>query len=277
MTRGWHLAGCAMLALFHMPAMAGIETLRYEVKGDGPAIVLIHDGILHSVTWDAQWEPLSKGHRVIRYDRRGYGRSPLPKEPYSDLDDLRALLDMLKVERATLIGSSAGGNLAIHFALDNPQRVDRLVLVGPVVSGFSFTEHFLERGRANNLPLEQKGDMAATIDNWVKDPWLIAPGNDTAKRRLKEQLTANPRNLRGSGGLARFPDRPALSRLAEIKVPTLIVAGDADIPDVHAHIGAIQAGIAGAKRVVIPKAGHLVYLERPDEFNQVVLGFLAGP
>jgi len=67
---------------------------------------------------------------------------------------------------------------------------------------------------------------------------------------------------------------PAIDRLHQIHIPTLILVGDADIPDVHAHAGAIEAGIAGSKRVVISDAGHLMYLEKPEEFSHQVIAFI---
>jgi pimeloyl-ACP methyl ester carboxylesterase len=94
---------------------------------------------------------------------------------------------------------------------------------------------------------------------------------------VKALLTANPQNLRVPWSLLRGPRVPALGRLAEVKAPTLIVIGAEDIPDVHAHGGAIQAGIAGARRVVVRSAGHLVHMEQPEEFNRLALEFLTAP
>jgi pimeloyl-ACP methyl ester carboxylesterase len=70
------------------------------------------------------------------------------------------------------------------------------------------------------------------------------------------------------------PTRPALSRLSEIRIPTLVLVGDADIPDVHAHAGAIEAGIGGSRRMIISDAGHLMYLEKPEDFSRVVILFI---
>src|SRR5437764_9093156 len=93
----------------------GGSRIYYETRGSGPAIILLHDGLLHAVTWDDVWEPLATRHQVIRYDRRGYGRSDLPIRSYSSAEDLRKLLTHLKVQHAVIVGSSSGGTLAIDF------------------------------------------------------------------------------------------------------------------------------------------------------------------
>lgn len=246
----------------------------YEASGQGPVVIMIHDGLLHRETWDAQFAAFAKHYRVIRWDRRGYGRSSTPTMPFSQLDDVYAVMKALKVERATLLGCSAGGLLTIHFALDHPQMITSLVLVGPIVTGLSFSDHFATRGNrgrpANNATVEQK------IQYWAsKDPWIMAPESTAARQKLKTLLVANPQNVEGTGQqLARWPDQPALPRLSQIKVPTLIIVGEADIPDVHAHVGAIEAGIAGSKRVVLNHSGHLPHVEVPGVFNEVVLSFL---
>jgi 3-oxoadipate enol-lactonase len=107
------------------------------------------------------------------------------------------------------------------------------------------------------------------------DPWFVAPANTAACDRLHALLTANPQNLRPPMELERLPERPALPRLGEIAVPTLIVAGEQDHPDVHAHCGAIEAAAPGATRVVLPGSGHVPHLEAPEAFDRVVLDFLA--
>jgi 3-oxoadipate enol-lactonase len=146
-----------------------------------------------------------------------------------------------------------------------------LVLVGAVVSGMPYTDHFLNRGVLNSQPFE-KGDVAAGNLNWSKDKYVLAPGHDAAQKKLYEILSTNPQDMTHSD-YAR-PTKPALPRLAEIRIPVLILVGDADIPDVHAHAGAIEAGIPGAKRVIVSDAGHLMYLEKPEEFTHIVLAFI---
>ncbi len=246
--------------------------LYYEECGKGSeAVVLIHDGIAHSAVWDDVWPDFCKKFHTIRYDRRGYGRTPAATTWYTEAEDLAALLRQRKVSRAVLVGSSHGGELSIDFTLRYSNIVEQLVLVGAVVSGMPYSDHFLNRGMANSQPFE-KNDVATGLANWAKDKYLLAPGHDAAQKRLLALLTANPQDMTHND-YAR-PIMPAIGRLREIRVPTLILVGDADIPDVHAHAGAIEAGVAGSKRVVISDAGHLMYLEKPAEFSRQVIGFI---
>ncbi len=253
----------------------GGSKLFYEIAGTGPAMVFIHDGHMDSESWDAQWKFFSASHRVIRYDRRGYGKSTPANAPYSNIDDLRTLLAHVGVTNAVLIGCSAGGRLALDFTLEHPALVRRLVLVGPVVSGLDFSEHFDQRVRAGFRPLREKNDVGAAITNWTNDAWLIASTNLIAKERFRKIMLANPHNMTRTSQYSRPPLRLAISRLGEISAPTLIVVGEADIPDVHAHCGAIQAGVSNAQRIVVPGSAHFVHFELPAEFNQIVARFLA--
>lgn len=107
----------------------GGGTLYYEVRGSGPPVVLLHAGGLDLTMWDPQVGPVARAFRVIRYDARGHGRSSAPMGPHSTVEDLRALLDHLGVERANLVGISMGAGVALEFAISYPQRVSKLVLV----------------------------------------------------------------------------------------------------------------------------------------------------
>ena len=246
--------------------------LYYEECGSAPqVVVLVHDGVLHSAVWDDVWPDFCKHFHTIRYDRRGYGRSPVATQGYYATDDLAAVLRQLKLKRVAIVGSSHGGEISINFTLDHPEIVEQLVLVGAVVGGMPYTKHFLERGDALGKPLE-KGDIKGAIAAAAKDKYLIAPGNDAAKKRMAEILSANPQDL--THPELELPVKPALPRLGEIHIPTLLLVGDADIPDVHAHAGAIEAGVPRARRVVISDAGHLMYLEKPAEFSRIVIEFL---
>jgi 3-oxoadipate enol-lactonase len=255
-------------------AFAPVEgsTIYYEECGSGPqTVLLIHDGVVNSAVWDLVWPEFCRHFHTIRYDRRGFGRSPAATGWYSEIDDIRALLHHLRVARTAIVGSSHGGELSIDFTLAHPEVVQQLVLVGAVVSGMPYTQHFLDRGK-DVWELVRKGDVKAASVAWAHDRYLIAPGDSVGSQRLLAILMANPQDMTHNDIM--LPPKPALSRLGDIHVPTLVLVGDADIPDVHAHAGAIEAGIPGARRIVIAGVGHIMYLEKPAEFSHLVIDFL---
>lgn len=253
----------------------GGDRIFYEVAGRGEAVVLLHDGLTHGGIWDDPFRRLAGSFRVVRYDRRGHGRSDVPTGPHSPVGDLEALLDRLDIERAVLVGASAGGRLALDFAVRFPDRASALVLVGPVVSGYGYSEHFVERGRRNMAPLSD-GNVEAALSNWVEDRYLISADDVDARKRLRALMEpyAEKRFLSYDPGLVKGPDAPVLPRLAALDVPALVVVGAEDIPDVHAHAGAIDSRLPDSRRIVVPEAGHLVPFERPRTFLRLVLDFL---
>src|SRR5258708_17659735 len=110
--------------------------LWYETAGSGPALVMLHGHLLDSGQWDGQLAELAGERRAVRYDTRGFGRSDMPAAPFSYADDLHALLGVLGIERAALMGCSGGGATVIDFALAHPEMASALRLVGGAMSGF---------------------------------------------------------------------------------------------------------------------------------------------
>ncbi len=253
--------------------VAGGELWVESCQGGPQTIVLIHDGILHSAAYDEVWPILCRSFHVVRYDRRGYGRSPAAAVPYSPIDDLAAVMRSAGAGHATLVGASAGGGLTVDFTLAHPQAVDHLILVGPAVSGLTMSEHFLQRNARVFGPL-RRGDLAGTLANGMSDPYLMAPHHDVARQRMAALLGANPQNLTHKDPATDTPD--AAPRLGAVHTPTLILVGESDIPDVHAWAGALEALIPGARRVVVPDAGHLMYLEHPQDFSDRIIAFVRG-
>jgi 3-oxoadipate enol-lactonase len=248
--------------------------LYYETCGSGPqAIVLLHDGVIDSASFDDMWAVLCKDFRVVRYDRRGYGKSPTAKAGYSPTEDLAAVMTATKLEHASLAGFSAGGGIALDYALDHPQVVDRLILSGAQINGFAVSSHFIKRNTHIVMPMII-GNVDAVIANAAKDPYLLAPGHDAARDKAVALSKANPQNIRHQVN-DRGKDGPsALPRMPGLKVPTLILAGDHDIPDVHAMAGAAQVLIPGSKRVVVSDSGHLMQLEHPKEVAELIADFV---
>jgi 3-oxoadipate enol-lactonase len=206
---------------------------------------------------------------VIRYDRRGYGRSPEAKASYSQVDDLQAVMRAAGVDRAVIVGSSNGGGVAVDFTLAHPDEVDRLVLVGPEVSGISHSRYFVERGTELLMRMAQ-GDAKGAM----KASWLFAPGDDS---NLEKALKKADLRIAFRQDLAR-PAPPAAPRLGEIKVPTLVLIGEYDASDNQSEAGGVEYAIKGASRVIVRGAGHLIYLEEPAAFTDSVTRFaLAVP
>lgn len=244
--------------------------IYYEVAGNGLPIVFLHDGLLHSLVFNAQFETFSKNYTVIRYDRPGYGNSKPPSVSYSEVETLKGLFDFLGLRTAIIIGGSAGGRLAIDFSIAYPNHVGALILVGAETRGVEFDalgEYRRGRNQWGEETIEQ------FIEFWAHDQWLIAEENQSARARLHELLTASPQNLMDLS-VEILDNAEALTHLSEIQVPTLVMVGEFDTADNHAHSGVIQISIKNSEWQVVTHSGHLVYLEQPDKFNQLVIEFL---
>ena len=248
--------------------------LYYEECGAGTGVILLHDGLLHAITWDAVWPSLCAKYHVVRYDRRGYGRSEAAKAPFSPEDDLAAVMRHTALGRAVIVGNSSGAGLALDFALAHPDMVDALCLIGPVVHGMSTSQFFTERGNRNNAPLDHD-DVRGAAKNWSEDPFLIAGKNERARQKLYDALVQSPQNLKTGGQLEVRSAPPAAMRLSEIQTPTLVIVGAADIADVHAYSGAIEAALPVVVREVWADTGHLLQLEHPDELVARLSRFVA--
>jgi pimeloyl-ACP methyl ester carboxylesterase len=272
-------SGVALLIVFALPhgqastsaaiggeyVDVGGSNIWYEECGSstpGPDVVLLHDGLVHSITWDDVWAPLCLKYHVLRYDRRGYGRSQPAKTWFVPEDDLLAIMHRAHFDRAIIIGNSSGGGLALDFALAHPEMVTALFLIGPVVHGMASTDYFNERGSKNNLPLAH-GDLLATAENWSKDRFLIAGDDKSARKKVYDALAKNPQNLSVTGRFEVRPMPPSALRLSQIKVPTLVLVGDADIGDVFAYSGAIEAAVPLASLEIWRNTGHLIQIQRP--------------
>jgi pimeloyl-ACP methyl ester carboxylesterase/creatinine amidohydrolase/Fe(II)-dependent formamide hydrolase-like protein len=250
--------------------------LFYEVRSTGPAVVLIHGGQLDCRMWGDQLNPFSRRYRVIRYDVRGYGGSRRPDVPYSDADDLAALLHYLEIDKAHLVGLSLGGRIAVDFALAHPTLIRSLTLAGPGLSGYDppgGAESDLRMWEIIKTARDAGPEQATAL--WLKDPFM-APAMEQARLAplLRRIARENAHCWLENPVLQRPPKPAAATRLGEIKVPTLLVIGDRDVPGIRATVEALERGIQGAKKVSIPGAGHMVNMESPDAFNQAVLGFL---
>jgi pimeloyl-ACP methyl ester carboxylesterase len=249
--------------------------------GDGAAVVLLHEGICDSRMWEPQWQPFAAIHRAVRCDLRGFGRSPLPPEPFSNARDLIELLAELGIERAALIGASLGGRVALEVAVARPELVSALVLVGAVLPAHDWSETVRTYGAAEEQALE-RGDLDAAVEAnlrmWVDGPYRGPEAVDPAVRATVGEMQRRAFELQLP--VADQAEEELLvsdldERIGEIRAPTLVLVGQADVSDVHEEAERFRREIADARYASIRGAAHVPNMERPGEFNEAVLTFLA--
>ncbi len=247
--------------------------ISYEVCGDERAqgLVLLHDGLANSALWDGVWPLFCKQYRVVRYDRRGYGKSPPAKDAHAPTDDLYAVMKHAGLDHAHIIGASAGAGLAVDFVFDQPEAIDKLVLVSPSISGYQPTPALVARLRRIEDAVV-RGNMDAIVETITTDPYVIWPGNGAAREKLAAILRANPGDL-GAHPRQRRPFNMAL-RLPEIYAPALVLVGASDDPYNLAVAASVQQRMRNAKIQVLPGQAYLPYLEYPDGFVKIVAAFL---
>jgi pimeloyl-ACP methyl ester carboxylesterase len=251
--------------------------LFYEVRGHGHPLVLIHGGLMDRRMWDGQFELFAKKYRVIRYDIRGYEKSDKAVGKYSHIDDLLGLLDFLGIGKACLLGLSLGGQIALDFALEHPDRVDALILAGGAVTGFpyKYPADFMAKYKAI-FQAAKAGNLDKGVEKTLELPFFIpAKPGSALVNRMRLMLRENFLAWTTSEGQAVWPEPPAYQRIQKISVPTLILLGDKDSPSILDCGADLAARIKGARKVIVRDAAHHVNMEQPAEFNRLVLDFLA--
>jgi pimeloyl-ACP methyl ester carboxylesterase len=254
---------------------AGGVRLRYRDQGEGPCVVLVHAWTLDLEVWDAQAADLSRSMRVVRLDRRGFGLSEGQPDPAADPGDLAALLDLLRLPAAALVGMSQGTRAVIGLALQAPQRVDCLVLdglpgdvVGLAPDGRG--DYSLDEFRR----LARTGGLEAFREVWRRHPLARLHGDSSeAARRLERMLARYPgRELLGPAPAA--PAAPDLRALARLSMPVLVINGELDLESRRLAGERLCALLPHAERVLLAGAGHLAALDRPAAYTATLHSFL---
>lgn len=258
----------------------GSGQIYYEEMGAGDPVVMIHGGLLDRRMWDGQFAVFAEKHRAIRYDARGHGLSKAQGGTFSHHEDLKRLLDALKVGKAAIMGLSMGGYIAIDFALACPERVSRLVLAAPGLTGYTFDSEALKKNNEALNKAARDNDLKTLVEyfqrSWTDGPARTPDRVDPDVREKVRQMSMETlRNWNRESREVRL-EPAAIGRLGEIRVPTLAVVGDLDMPDILEIVELIGKNVTGARAVVIKGVAHMVNMERPAEFNRVVLDFLDG-
>jgi 3-oxoadipate enol-lactonase len=254
--------------------------LYYETSGNGPALVLIHAGFLDLRMWDRQIPVFSKTNRVIRYDVRGFGKSDIARNTYSDYKDLRALLYHLRVKKASLVGVSNGGRIAADFAVEYPSMLDHLVLVSPGMSGYRSSgpeeDKMWEEFDKKMKPQEVADREGRAVDAVEMDVNAWASAQTPVNRERIRQIALDNFHVHVENPwkLQVPPEPRTFQRLSQIRNPTLVIIGDRDVPPQILLTDNIHSHIPGSKRLLIPGADHIANMSKPEEFNIAVLEFL---
>jgi 3-oxoadipate enol-lactonase len=249
-----------------------VGPLHVEHAGAGTAVVLIHAGVADSRMWDPQWAAWQARFSLTRLDLRGFGRSGPAAGAFSHAADVVGVLDAAAIEQALVVGASFGGLVALDLAAAHPERVAGLVLADPPLPGTVWSEEMREFFAAEEEALEA-GELDAAADVNVEF-WLPGAGEQLRAAIREQQLNAFRLQTDEPDDFLLTDDlRGALTTL---DVPALIVTGEHDKADFQAIADLLAATLPDVRRAFVGGAGHLPSLERPEEFDTLVLPFLEG-
>jgi 3-oxoadipate enol-lactonase len=241
-----------------MIAVDGGEVWADDSEGGGPPVVLLHPGVGDSRIWEPVLPALAASYRVIRYDARGFGRSPAPAAKFSLLADLIRVLEYYALDRVAIVGCSQGGSSALGLALEQPAQVAAMVLLCPGVPGYPWPEEPDELEAEYRQALDA-GDVDA-LAGLMQRVW----GGAGPAPAVTEQLRSAARAEISSRGMEPLSDPPVFDRLGEISVPTSLLVGDADYPPAIQASQQAAARIPGCELAVVPGMDHLPPLREPD-------------
>ncbi len=257
-------------------------SLFFTDEGEGTPVLLIHGHTLDGRMWD-QVTPglLAAGLRVIRPDLRGHGQSSRPAKGYHWLHhatDMAVVLGEAGISSAVVVGFSLGGGVALELTLTRGDRVSGLVLIDPVMPDRPFEPAFLDNLRLVARKARAEGIRAAMLGPWMESPLFAG---SMASPGVRESLTKIVGDFPGADYLASERDRvdrawTVPQRLGEITVPTLVMAGERDLPGFLAYAEEAAQGISGARQIMIPGAGHLTPMEAPEVVARRLVAFVHG-
>jgi 3-oxoadipate enol-lactonase len=245
-------------------------------EGDGPAIVLLHAGVVDSRAWDRFVPLLTRaGYRTIRYDARGFGRSVSDDVEFSRVDDLLAVLDSFGIDRAALVGNSQGGQVALDLAVSRPERVAALVQLASGIGGLDVPLSPRDEAAEQRYEeIDAAGDIQALTDFELA---LWGAGVEQPVERLPADLRGFLRPMIEAANEGRprgrqVPlDPPAAERLDRLTMPVLFVHGALDFSYVETFGRHLEANVPNARLVVMPGVAHLVAAEAPEAVARLVL------
>ncbi len=256
--------------------------LAYDLAGEGPPIVLLHEGIADRRMWDREFGALSAHHRTVRYDYRGFGGSPPATAKFSNVDDLQAVIRDLHLEHPVLVAPSIGGRIAIDFALAHPGVAAGLFLVAPGLSGMELEydpegrEAFeIDERESTAVATAWKAGRRADAEELLRKLWasaLTGPALDRFRTMVRENATEVFEDRSAQFDTLAGP--PAAKRLDQLSLPVQVVYGDKDNPSSPRFSGYIARSVPGAELLVVHGGDHVLNLSAPGAFDAALSKFL---
>ncbi|MFP5362798.1 MAG: alpha/beta fold hydrolase [Thermoleophilia bacterium] len=242
-------------------------------EGEGPSVVLVHAGVADARMWEPLLPALTASHHVVRFDMRGFGRTRSMPGGFVPARDLAGLLDALGIARAHVVGASFGGLVALELAVADPARVASLVLLAPALPDIEPSPQLLAFALA-----EEQAIAVGRIDDAVEinvRMWARESTDDVRSLVAEMQRAAFDLQLRERAESDEL-DPPVSERLGTIGVRTAIAIGDRDVADFRQVAERLRRELPRASLQQIPRAGHLLALDRPDAVAQLILRHVAG-
>ncbi len=257
----------------------GEAKLSIQVAGTGDALIFLHAGIADKRMWEPQFKALSQSHKVIAYDRRGFGETESPNETFSHVADLEAILTHEKINQATLIGCSQGGRIALDFALKHPTRVHKLVLIAPAISGQPQVKDYPKSILTIFKKLdeaEEANDLTA-VNATEAHLWLDGPlsKEGRVKGQLRDLFLDMNAIALAMPELSLEKEAPsAYNKLNSIDIPSLVMWGDLDFPHLIERCEYLTAELKNASSKALSNTAHLPNLEKAKEVTKHISNFL---
>lgn len=247
--------------------VSGDGRLWAEKSGDGAPMVLLHGSVHDSRLWDGVFPELSLHRTVIRYDARGLGRSTPPTAPFRYEEDLLAVLDHFGIERADLVGLSMGGEVALDLTLEHPERVRSLILVAASAGGHDWPQSpemdaYMAADRGNDA--DRLAEMELAVWASLGDR---APGYAAIAHMVTENAKVRAASEKGH---VRSSEADAVDLLDRITVPTTVVVGDHDYPEIGVIARRLAEGIPGARLELVAAADHYLPLRAPERLLEII-------
>lgn len=268
----------------HIPVSGG-GNIYYEEQGTGPALILLHGHSLDTRMWDEQFPTLSRSYRTVRLDFRGYGRSSAQREEFqhTHVDDVLTVMDSLGIGRAHIVGLSMGSFVAGDMLAIYPERMLSCTLVSGGIRNSPGPSEPMDEDESRQRDEEIAALKERGIDAYKRE-WheILMSSGGSQRERMRQPLWQMVSDWTVWQPLHKevrlFYGKEAWKALTErgaTDVPTLIVRGENEVKDPTKRPREMQY-LSRARFEIIPDCGHMLNMERPEEFNALLLDFIGG-